>query len=70
MCYKHEGNFPIEIWKCEHGTYHLAVGNLTLRLSDRQLQSLTDFLVNARKKEGLARGRPWDLEQGDVWGAN
>lgn len=70
MCHQHNGSLPIEMWKCEHGTYHLAVGNLTLRLSEGQLQTLTEFLLSARAKEGSGTGRPWDLGGGELWGAN
>lgn len=70
MCHQHEGSLPIEMWKCEHGTYHLAVGNLTLRLSEGQLRSLADFLSAAMGKEGARSGRNWDVGEGGLWGVN
>jgi hypothetical protein len=34
--------------RCEHGTVHLTIGDLTLRLSERALCNLADTLAVAR----------------------
>jgi hypothetical protein len=40
--------------RCEHGTFHLTIGGLTLRLSEEALCTLADTLRHAR----LELGRP------------
>lgn len=45
--------------RCEHGTVHLTLGALTVRLTDDQLCALADTLAIARERVG----EPAVLEQ-------
>ena len=57
MC-QPKSEFDLDLWRCQHGTYHLVIGNMTLRLKPSQLRKLQSFMATIPQSKSPQKMKP------------